>query len=187
MYLGSSEIKRRILEEKLLENCSIENVQGSGYDLKIEKLFLVGTHNERKKLHASESILPRSKERSSLDGPAFLGKEERRLPDLQEAAEPTFKLAPDKYYLCLTRESVNMPKDLIAFILPRSTLFRCGVSLRTAVVDPGYRGALTIGIKNEGTLEFGLEQGARIAQIVFSEVRGVATEYNGKYQGGKVV
>ncbi|MEE8403523.1 MAG: dCTP deaminase [Candidatus Hydrothermarchaeaceae archaeon] len=162
MYLGSNEIKRRILEEKLLENCSIENVQGAGYDMKIEKLF-------------------------SVDSSAFLGTEERRLPELCEVPGPFFKLDPDKYYLCLTRESVNMPEDLIAFILQRSTLFRCGVSLRTAVVDPGYKGALTIGIKNEGPSEFSLEQGARIAQIVFSELRGDAVGYSGKYQGGKLV
>jgi len=162
MYIGSSEIKRRILEERLLENCSIENVQGAGYDLKIEKLFLT-------------------------DSPAFLGTEEQKLPDPHEAPGQVFKLAPGKYYLCLTRESVNMPEDLIAFILPRSTLFRCGVSLRTAVVDPGYRGALTLGIKNESALEFRLQRGARIAQIVFSEVKGATTGYSGKYQGGKVV
>jgi deoxycytidine triphosphate deaminase len=162
MYLGSSEIERRIIEENLLGNCSIENIQGAGYDLKIEKLFLI-------------------------DGPAFLDTEERKLPELQEMAGPTFKLEPGRYYLCLTRESVNMPEDLIAFILPRSTLFRCGVSLRTAVVDPGYRGALTIGIKNESLGEFKLKQGARIAQIVFSEVSGAAAKYSGKYQGGKVV
>jgi deoxycytidine triphosphate deaminase len=80
-----------------------------------------------------------------------------------------------------------MPEDLIAFILQRSTLFRSGVSLRTAVVDPGYRGGLTIGIKNEGPCEFKLKRGARIAQIVFSEVKGDADKYSGKYQGGKVV
>ncbi len=162
MYLGSDKIKKRILDEKLLENCGLENVQGAGYDLKIEKLYLV-------------------------DSEAFLGTDERKLPELREVSGPLFKLAPDKYYLCLTRESVNMPDDLIAFILQRSTLFRCGVSLRTAVVDPGYRGALTIGIKNEGPLEFGLQQGARIAQIVFSKVSGDAAGYDGKYQGGKVV
>lgn len=162
MYLGSREIKRRVLEEKLLENCTLANIQGAGYDLKIEKLF-------------------------GVDGPAFLGKEERKLPELEEVDELNFRLEPGKYYLCLTTESVNMPEDLIAFIVQRSTLFRCGVSLRTAVVDPGYRGALTIGIKNEGHQAFRLRQGARIAQIVFSEVRGDAEGYTGKYQGGKVV
>lgn len=162
MYLGSSEIKRRIIEEKLLANCNMKNIQGAGVDLKIEKLFLV-------------------------DGPAFLGTGERKLPELVEQDGLTFKLEPDTYYLCLTSESVNMPDDLVAFIIQRSTLFRCGVSLRTAVVDPGYRGALTIGIKNEGPSQFKLQRGARIAQIVFSQVTGDADKYNGKYQGGKVV
>lgn len=162
MYLGSSKIKQRIAEEGLLEDCNLSNIQGSGYDLCIEKLFTV-------------------------DGPAFLGAEERKLPELQEVEGPTFKLEPGRYCLCVTKESVNMPEDLIAFIVQRSTLFRCGVSLRTAVVDPGYRGALTIGMKNEGTQAFELERGARIAQIVFSEVRGDAEGYSGKYQGGKVV
>jgi deoxycytidine triphosphate deaminase len=162
MYLGSSEIKRRVIQEKLLDNCSLENVQGAGVDLRIEKLYEVS-------------------------GPAHLGTRDRKLPNLIEENGIHFKLEPDKYYLCLTTESVNMPEDLIAFILQRSTLFRCGVSLRTAVVDPGYRGALTIGIKNEGHMEFKLKRGARIAQIVFSEVKGNAEKYNGKYQGGKVV
>jgi deoxycytidine triphosphate deaminase len=162
MYLGSSELKRRIIEEKILHNCSLENIQGAGVDLKIEKLF-------------------------AIDGSAYLGIEERTLPETEEIEDLIYKLEPNKYYLCLTRESVNMPEDLVAFILPRSTLFRCGVSLRTAVVDPGYEGALTIGIKNEGTSEFKLKRGARIAQIVFSKVKGDAEGYNGKYQGGKVV
>lgn len=162
MYLGSSEIKRRIIEEKLVTNCNIDNVQGAGVDLRIEKLYEVS-------------------------GTAYLGIKKRKLPNLIEKDDRVFKLAPGTYYLCLTTESVNMPEDLIAFILPRSTLFRCGVSLRTAVVDPGYKGALTIGIKNEGPLEFKLKRSARIAQIVFSEVKGNAEKYNGKYQGGKVV
>lgn len=162
MYLGSSEIKRRIIEEHLLANCNIENVQSAGVDLKIEKLYEVC-------------------------GSAYLGTKERKLPTTKEVDGLTFKLQPGTYYLCLTTESVNMPEDLIAFILPRSTLFRCGVSLRTAVVDPGYRGALTIGIKNEGHMEFKLKRGARIAQIVFSEVKGDVDKYSGKYQGGKVV
>ena len=80
-----------------------------------------------------------------------------------------------------------MPLDLVAFIFPRSTLFRCGVSLRTAVVDPGYRGRLTIGIKNETKHEFKLEKHARIAQIVFCLVKGKTGKYEGAYQGGKVV
>jgi dUTP pyrophosphatase len=108
------------------------------------------------------------------------------LPELGEVTGDAFYLQPNEYYLCTTKEKVNMPKDLVAFIFPRSTLFRSGVSLRTAVVDPGYKGRLTIGIKNETSRRFVLEKNARIAQIVFSRIHGKATSYEGKYQGGKV-
>ncbi len=175
MYLGSEEILRRIEEEKLLENCDLKNVQGAGVDLEIEKLFEIASG-------------------------ASLGREKRELPELQEiipkvvrkthglaiARGKIFQLAPKKYYLCTTKEKLNMPLDLIAFILPRSTLFRSGVSLRTAVVDPGYIGVLTLGIKNETGHEFTLEKNSRIAQIVFSKVYGKAENYSGKYQGGRV-
>jgi len=80
-----------------------------------------------------------------------------------------------------------MPKNLMARILPRSTLFRAGCSLISAVVDPGYRGTLTMGLKNLSDTAFYLERGARIGQIVFEEVAGETVSYNGRYQGGRVV
>jgi dUTP pyrophosphatase len=160
MYLSKAEILKRI-EDGLLENCDPANVQGAGVDLEIDKLYEIKSGAE-------------------------LSRKGRRLPELDEHNAGVYHLAPGKYYLCTTREKVNMPRDLAAFILPRSTLFRCGVSLRTAVVDPGYRGILTLGIRNESEHEFALERGSRICQIVFSEVRGEATNYEGKYQGGKV-
>lgn len=161
MYLGKAEILRRMRENALLENCNPANVQGAGVDLEIENLYEITSE-------------------------ASLGRESRRLPVLREIEGDTFILKPGKYYLCTTREKVNMPRDLIAFILPRSTLFRCGVSLRTAVVDPGYVGILTIGIRNESDRAFSLEKYSRICQIVFSRVYGEAESYEGKYQGGKV-
>lgn len=161
MYLSKAEILRRIVEEGLLEGCDPSRVQGAGADLAVDKLY-------------------------ELKSGAELRRKGRSLPELGEHAADAYSLAPGKYYLCTTMERVNMPKDLVAFILPRSTLFRCGVSLRTAVVDPGYKGILTLGIRNESEHVFNLEGGSRICQIVFSEVRGEAENYQGKYQGGKV-
>lgn len=153
---------KRVKESALIEGFTRESLQGSGVDLRIDKLF--------KPL-----------------GEAGLRVDERVLPELSELQGDSFVLQPQTYYLCLTAEKVNMPQDLVAFILPRSTLFRCGVSLESAVVDPGYRGALTIGLRNEMERKFQLERGARIAQIVFSRVSGDAKGYTGKYQGGKVI
>jgi len=161
MYLGHDEIVKLIKENGLLENVSLNNVQGAGVDLEIEKLYEINSNS-------------------------YLGVDRRELPEVDEVDKNPFVLSPNAYYLGLTKEKVNVPNDLVAFMLPRSTLFRSGVSLRTAVIDPGYRGALTVGIKNETDFEFTLEKNARIAQVVFSKIFGGALDYDGRYQGGKV-
>ena len=96
-------------------------------------------------------------------------------------------LAPGEYVLIETIEKVNMPENLIARVLNRSSLFRCGCSLFTAVVDPGYCGILTIGFKNLSEFPFEIEIGARVGQVVFETVKGETKLYCGRYQGGKVV
>jgi deoxycytidine triphosphate deaminase len=161
MYLGKDQILKRIREEGLLSGCDEEYIQGAGADLRIERLFEVTSG-------------------------ALVGREKREPPELKEVDGEVFILKPKGYYLCLTKEELNMPLDLVAFLFPRSTIFRCGASLKTAVIDPGYKGALTIGIKNESGFELRLEKGARIAQVVFSLVQGEAERYKGKYQGGRV-
>lgn len=159
MFLGHDEILRRISEEGLLENHQAENIQGAGVDLRVNRI-----------------MEPRSGGR--------IGASDRVLPELEDC---DFMLRPGGYYLFVTMERVNMPADLVAFMLNRSSLFRCGASLRTAVIDPGYHGELTVGIKNEGAHDIQLEPGARVLQLVFAEVTGGTRGYNGRYQGGKVV
>lgn len=162
MILGSYRIEERIRKEKLLENHPAENIQGAGVDLRIGKAYRLKSGGK-------------------------LGREERILPAIEEINGDRITLEAGEYVLVETMERVNMPKDLMARVLPRSSLFRCGVSLRNAVVDPNYHGTLIFGLKNESEHAFELEKGARIAQIVFEEVDGEATPYSGRYQGGKVV
>ena len=159
MFLGHDEILRRIREEGLLENYQSANVQGAGVDLRVKKI-----------------MEPKSGGK--------IGVSNRRLPEFEDT---DFMLRPGGYYLFVTMERVNMPEDLVAYMLNRSSLFRCGASLRTAVIDPGYHGELTVGIKNESEHEIQLEQGARVLQLVFSEVTGGTRGYDGRYQGGRVV
>jgi deoxycytidine triphosphate deaminase len=159
MYLGHDEIVKRIASQGLLENYQFEGIQGAGVDLRIDRLM-------------------------ELKSGGRFGVTERKLPELDDV---DFTLKPGRYYLFVTMERVNMPDDLVAFMLNRSSLFRCGASLRTAVIDPGYHGVLTVGIKNEGSHEIELERGARVLQLVFAEVKGETSKYDGRYQGGRVV
>ncbi len=162
MFIARDEIIKRIKEEKLVENVGIDAVQQSGVDLSIDRLYIIKSSSS-------------------------LYKDKKEMPEVEEVVSDIYTIKSNEYYLLRTKEWVNMPKDLVAFILPRSTLFRCGVSLRTAVVDPGYKGYLTLGIKNESKHNFKLERYARVAQIVFAKVFGNASLYSGDYQFGKVV
>ncbi len=113
-----------------------------------------------------------------------IGREGKTVGD-RTAIEPvdeTFHLDPGAY-IVQYGETVHIPDDHIGFIYPRSSLMRNSCMLHTAVWDAGYEG------KGEGLLEvhheIELEQGARIAQIVFAEADHDGT-YDGSYQGENV-
>ncbi len=85
-----------------------------------------------------------------------------------------------------TREKINLPENIAALFKPRSTLFRSGLVLRTGIANPGYRGPLYFGLKNEGPIPVKVEMGARFASVMFFEVRGKpANTYRGQWQGGR--
>ncbi len=162
MVLGHSEILKLVEEKNLIENLPPKNIGGAGVDLRVGRVY---------KIKSSAKLL----------------KNERVLPEIEELPNEIISLDSGEYLLIETAEKVNIPSNLVAWMLPRSTLQRSGVWLFTALIDPGFKGTLTFGIKNLGNQEFVFEKGARIAQIVFEKVEGKSKEYSGKYQGGKVV
>jgi deoxycytidine triphosphate deaminase len=123
MILSAEKIRKQVTEEKLIEGFSEKSLSGAGYDLRVGRFY-------------------------KIRGEALLGVERRVLPEADEIIADAVTLKPEEYLLIETVEKVHMPKDLMARILPRSTLFRAGCSLITAVVDPGYYGTLTMGLKN---------------------------------------
>jgi len=92
-------------------------------------------------------------------------------------------LAPGAY-LVVFNEKVNIPLDLVAIAKPRSSLLRSGVTVETAVWDPGYSGrsrALMLVLNDRG---FTVERNARLVQLIFLRVGGdVERGYSGVYQG----
>src|SRR5271166_5977104 len=66
-------------------------------------------------------------------------------------------LLPGEYTLGVTRESVVVPNDLMAFVQLRSTWARKGFIMSSTVIDAGFKGTITLEIarfgraaKNEG-------------------------------------
>ena len=162
--IGYDSILKLIEQKKLVENVDENNIQPSGVDLRVKVVY-------------------------RLKNGGYLGVKDRRTPDIEVVDKEVGRkvvLNPNEFVLVETMEKVNMPNDISAIILPKSSLFRCGASLHTAVVDPGYIGTLTFGMKNLSQFPFEIEIGSKIGQIVFEEVKGNTKLYNGKYQGGKV-
>jgi len=81
-------------------------------------------------------------------------------------------------------ETVNLPGDIMALAYPRSSLLRCGVTLHTAVWDPGYSGRAEALLVVHNAHGFRLGRGARIAQLVFTRLGdSVDRPYAGRYHG----
>ncbi|KKR25057.1 MAG: Deoxycytidine deaminase, partial [Candidatus Daviesbacteria bacterium GW2011_GWB1_39_5] len=95
-------------------------------------------------------------------------------------------IKPGDYYLASTLEIINTPKDLMPLVFPRTSLFRAGLLLLNSKTDPGYRGTLTMGLKNLSDHEVTLQMGARICNIVFFKIEGMSVDYRGQHQGGRV-
>ncbi len=147
----------------LVEDADPTQLQPNGIDLRIERV-------------------------QRLTSPALFGvsdsvREPAAREDVPADQDGWWDLHPGGYVITY-REKVNLPHDLTAFIRPRSSLLRSGVTIHGAVWDAGYSG------RGEGLLSvlnhrgYRLQRGARIAQLVFFRLSSATSRgYAGRYQG----
>ncbi len=122
-------------------------------------------------------------------GTIAISNAQRVLPDLA-AIEPDvdgfIDLEPGIYHITY-REVVSLPKNVMAFGRPRSSLNRSGVTIHTAVWDAGYSGRSTSLLSVLNPDGFRVQIGARVLQLVFVGLAQEAGEgYAGIYQGENV-
>lgn len=80
----------------------------------------------------------------------------------------SFLLHPGSLILVPTLEWVVIPPDLQGVVTARSSWAREGLNIATAtIVNPGYRGIITLELANFGEIPIRLYPGLRIAQIAF--------------------
>ncbi len=86
-------------------------------------------------------------------------------------------------YNIIYNEVVNLPADVMALAYPRSSLLRCGVTVYTAVWDPGYSGRAESLLVVHNPHGFRLYRDARVAQLVFTALgHAVDSGYNGRFK-----
>jgi len=78
-------------------------------------------------------------------------------------------------------ERFNMPDDLLAQVCDKSTLARRGLFVQNTIIEPGWRGHLTLELTAHRDVL--LAPGSPIAQIVFETLETPTIRpYDGKYQ-----
>jgi len=95
-------------------------------------------------------------------------------------------MKPEQHVLIATLEKVELGLRIVAFLHIRSSLAREGISGSFAVVDPGFRGQLTLNIQNTGKHEVTIHEREPIVQIVFHKLgKPVEKGYAGSYQDSR--
>lgn len=115
-------------------------------------------------------IVPFSKERLTPAGYDF-------------ASDLKFDLAPKEQKLVMTSECIDLSASILATIHLKSSLTREGMMGSFAIIDPGFRGKLTLCLHNSGKKVITVEKNESIVQLVFHRTgKPSAHPYEGKYQ-----
>jgi dCTP deaminase len=98
-------------------------------------------------------------------------------------------IPPNSFALAETVEYFEIPRDIVAICLGKSTYARCGIIVNVTPLEPEWRGRVTIEISNTTPLPAKVYAGEGIAQILFLRADQVCrTSYadkKGKYQDQK--
>lgn len=92
-------------------------------------------------------------------------------------------IAPGDFMLASTLEHFWMPADVLGRVADKSTWARRGLAVQNTVIEPGWRGYLTLEITNHSKETLVVQQGDPIAQILFERLESPPERpYTGKYQ-----
>lgn len=95
---------------------------------------------------------------------------------IYDELESPLIVSPGAFILTTTLERVEIPDDMVAHVLGRSSLGRLGISVHQTAgyIDPGFKGQITLELSNHGPAPVKLRPGDRIGQIVFEELSSPA-------------
>lgn len=86
-----------------------------------------------------------------------------------------------RFAIASTIEHFNMPTNLVGVVHDKSTWARKGLSVFNTVIEPGWKGYLTLELVYHGEDNLLIPAGAGIAQVLFHSL-ATKSRYTGKYQ-----
>lgn len=108
-------------------------------------------------------------------------------PGLGESRK-CYIIEPGEFVLMASREHLNIPNGILAFINGRSSIARMGIQTEQAgLIDAGFKGTITFEMYNQSPNPVALYEGMRVAQVYFYKAQYAIHPYGGflesKYSG----
>lgn len=101
--------------------------------------------------------------------------------DIRVAEE--FRIFPHQFVLASSMEKFSMPWDIVGVVHDKSSWARKGLAVQNTILEPGWKGFLTLELTNHRNQQHLVKSGTPIAQIVFHRMDALAEKpYGGKYQ-----
>lgn len=106
--------------------------------------------------------------------------------------KPWYTIMPGEFVLMASREELNIPNGILAFVQGRSSMARLSIQTEQAgLIDAGFKGTITFEVFNEGEYPLTLFSGMRVAQLYFFRAQRASIAYGlskgSKYSGQIVV
>lgn len=85
----------------------------------------------------------------------------------QQLKADGFVLKPGQFCLAALAESIALPDDVVAYVVPRTRLTRLGLIVADQFCNPSYSGRLRIGLYNASGNNLRLASYLSVAQLIF--------------------
>lgn len=147
-----------------IQGISLEDLpsrlEGSKLDMTIESVHAIRERNYNAFIGVNTRVTPQTIEMES-----------RRFATLSRLPEGKCGWTLNEgYYLVRTKESLKLPHWMSATVHERTTVFKCGVIVRSTSVDPGFNGQIVAGLYVPDTTALTIEEGARILSVEFEPI-----------------
>jgi dCTP deaminase len=150
-------------------------VSSYGYDVRVGTRFKVFT------------AATRSGDAAVVDPKAF---SDDMMVEVDVASRPADKqyviIPPNSFALCETIEYLEIPRDVLAICVGKSTYARCGLIVNVTPLEPEWRGKVTLEISNTTPLPARVYANEGVAQLIFLKADRVCdvsyADKGGKYQ-----
>ena len=95
-------------------------------------------------------------------------------------------IPPNSFALCETVEYLEIPRDVLAICVGKSTYARCGLIVNVTPLEPEWRGKVTLEISNTTPLPARVYANEGVAQLIFLKADRLCevsyADKGGKYQ-----